>query len=215
MEPIYRYDIEQNTDEWYLSKVRKIGASSATDLLMDKKTKGYQSLVDRLVEETITGEATESKTFIGNKYTERGHEFEPIARQDFELRNLKIVDIIGIIELDEWCMCSPDGLIGKDTLHQIKCPIFNTQKKYLSTIEKNKGLSDNELLKKIDGGYYKQCQYELFISNRKYNIWTSYHPHLKPIDLKLERDEELINVIKTRLNEIKSEVLKEVEQLNK
>lgn len=213
MNPKYRYDIEQNTEDWHLSRVRKIGASSSVDLLMDKKTKGYQSLVDRLIEETITGVATESKIFKGNVYTERGHEFEPIARQDYELRTLTVVDIIGIIELDEWSMCSPDGLISHDKLHQIKCPIFNTQRKYLSIIEKHKDLSDNDKLKKIDGGYYKQCQYELYVSGRDINIWTSYHPNLSPIDLNISRDEDLISEIKKRLLEIKAEVLTEVNKL--
>lgn len=213
MKPKYRYDIEQNTDEWHLSRVRRIGASSSVDLLMDKKTKGYQSLVDRLIEETITGEPTESKKFIGNSYTERGHEFEPIARQDYELRTFTIVKPIGIVELDEWSMCSPDGLIGSDKLHQIKCPIFNTQRKYLSLIEKHKDLSDNDKLKKIDGGYYKQCQYELYVSDRDINIWTSFHPYLPPIDLSIIRDEVLISEIKKRLSEIKTEVLNEVNKL--
>lgn len=213
MKPKYRYDIEQNSDEWFVERVRRLGASSAPDLLMDKKTKGYQALLDRMIEETITGEPTESKKFIGNKFTERGHEFEPIAREDYELRNLQVVDIIGMVILDDWVMCSPDGLIDDDKLHQIKCPIFNTQRKYLNVVNSNQELTDNELLKKIDGGYYKQCQFELFVSQRKINIWTSFHPHLKPIDLNIERDEELISKIQIRIKELKEEVLTEVELL--
>lgn len=213
MDRIYRYDIEQNTDEWLSLKVRKIGASNAPDLLMKKTTSGYSSLVDRLVEETITGEKTESNTFKGNQHTERGHELEPIARQDYELRTLTAVDIIGVIELDDWVMCSPDGLIAHDKLHQIKCPIFNTQRKYLSIISEHKGLSDNDLLKKISGSYYKQCQYELYVSDRKINIWTSFHPSLSPIDLNITRDEVLISEIKLRLKEIKLEVLEQVNKL--
>ncbi len=213
--PNYRFDIVQNTDEWDEERIRRIGASSATALLMEKKTSGYKELSDKLVEETITKTKSESKKWIGNSFTDRGHEFEPIARDDYELRNLQVVDIIGIIILDDWVMCSPDGLIGKDKLHQIKCPIFNTQRKYLKIVRENPSLSDNELLKKIDGGYYKQCQYELYVSDRKINVWTSFHPHLKPIDLDICRDEALINQIKLRIEEIKEEVLKEVELLKR
>ena len=213
MKPIYRYDIEQNTDEWFALKVRKIGASNAPDLLMKKNTAGYTSLLDRLIEETITGERTESNKFKGNQYTERGHEFEPIARQDYELRTLTAVKIIGVVELDDWVMCSPDGLIGEDKLHQIKCPIFNTQRKYLSILSDNKGMTDNELLKKINGNYYKQCQYELYVTDRECNVWTSFHPNLSPIDLHVLRDEVLISEIKTRIEEIKNEALKEINKL--
>lgn len=215
MKPNYRYDIEQNSDEWFIERVRRVGASSSPDLLMDKKTVGYKALLDRLIEETITKEPTESKKWTGNKFTERGHEFEPIAREDYELRNLQAVDIIGMVILDGWVMCSPDGLIDEDKLHQIKCPIFNTQRKYLKIVRANPTLTHNELLKKIDGGYYKQCQFELYVSDRKVNIWTSYHPHLKPIDLNIERDEDLISQIELRLKELKEEVLIEVELLKK
>lgn len=213
MKPKYRYDIEQNSEEWHLERVGRIGASSAPDLLMAKTTKGYQALKDRLVEEKITGQPTESKTWSGNRFTERGHEFEPIARKDYEFRNLTNVDIIGIVELDDWVMCSPDGLIGDDKLHQIKCPIFNTQKKYLKIIKANEGLSDNELLKKIDVGYYKQGQYELYVSDRKQNVFTFYHPNLKAIDLTINRDDVVIENIKNAFVEIRKDVLEEVEYL--
>lgn len=213
MKPVYRYDIEQNTDEWHAERVRKIGASNAADLLMSKTTVGYTSLVDRLIEETITGCATESKKFKGNAFTERGHEFEPMARQDYELRTFTVVKLVGVVQLGEWAQCSPDGLIKEDTLHQIKCPIFNTQRKYLSVVEKHKGLSDNEIMKKIDGGYYKQCQYEMYVCHRKYNVFTSFHPNLPAIDLRLERDEELMELFGIRLMEIENEVLTEVEKI--
>lgn len=215
MKPEYRYDIEQNTDEWYQIKVAKIGASNAAEVLMDTTTKGYQGLKDRLVEEIITGEPTESKTFKGNSFTERGHEFEPIAREDYELRTLTTVDLIGVIQLNDLVLCSPDGLIDDDKHHQIKCPIFNTHKKYLKLVEKHIALSDNDILKKIDSTYYKQCQFELYVSGRKYNIWTSFHPHLKPIDLTIKRDEELIKKIEEKVEILRCEVNEEVKSLKK
>ena len=70
---------------------------------------------------------SDRSVFGGNKYTDRGHEFEPIARDDFEFRTLNPVKLVGVVIRDEWALCSPDGLIGEDKLHQIKCPIFSTQ----------------------------------------------------------------------------------------
>lgn len=208
--PNYIFDVEQNTAEWHSLRVGRVGASSAPELLMDRKTKGYQNLFDRLVEESITNEATESKTFKGNQYTERGHEFEPIARSDYEFRKLQVVKLVGIVLLGDMAHCSPDGLIEDNGLHQIKCPIFNTQKKYLKLYEKHRNLTHNEILQKIDNSYYKQCQYELFITDREYNIWTSYHPKLMPIDLIQVRDDELIEQFKIRLDELKKEVYAEI-----
>lgn len=199
--PNYRYDIIQNTEEWENIRIGKFSASSASDLLMDKKNKGYQKLIDRIVEERITGQKSESNTFSGNQYTERGHELEPVAREDYEFRTFKEINLVGVVELDDWVLCSPDGLIDEDGLYQAKCPIFNTQKEYLKT-------------KKIPSNYYKQMQFELYVTGRKFNVFNSYHPHLPALDIILERDEQVIFEIENRIKEAKLEITKEIEFLN-
>lgn len=198
--PIYRFDIEQNSDEWFDIKLGMFSASTCPELLMDKSTKGYTGLINRIVEERITGEKCENNLFKGNAFTERGHEFEGIAREDYEIRNLQVVKQVGVVILDDWTLCSPDGLINDDTLHQIKCPIFSTQKEYLEK-------------KKIPTNYYKQMQFELFVTGRNYNVFTSYHPKLRPLDITIERDEQMIEQIKIRLEEAKIEVKKEIERI--
>lgn len=196
----YRYDIIQNTPEWVEIKLGKFSASSAADLLMDSKNKGYQNLISRIVEERMTGKPSESK-WEGNQSTERGHELEDKARLDYELRKLTNIEIIGVIELDEWVLCSPDGLIGENGLYQAKCPIFNTQREYLKTMT-------------IPGNYYKQMQFELFVSGREYNVFNSYHPALAPVDIIVQRDEKMISEISEKLEIAKIEVIKEIEFLN-
>jgi len=209
-----RYDIAQNSEEWYDIKLGKFSASIAGDLLMDKKNKGYSNLIKKISEERMTGEACESNSFKGNAFTERGHEFEPIAREDYEIRTFNEVKIIGVIERDDWCLCSPDGLIDDNGLHQIKCPIFNTQSEYLYTYNKYKDtLTANELMCKISSTYYKQMQFELFVSEREYNIFTSYHPKLAAIDIIITRDEDMLRAIEYRLIEAKEEVVKRIELL--
>ena len=197
--PLYRSDIEQNTPEWIAIKVGKFSASSADSLLMDKKTKGYQDLIEKIIEERITGLPTESK-WSGNQYTERGTEYEPIAADDFELNTFIKPEIIGVVELDDWTLCSPDRLIGDTGLLQIKCPIFKTQREYLKN-------------PKVPGNYYKQMQFELFVSERDYNIFYSYHPNLPAVEIRVERDEQMIAEIKERLEQAKQEVIHEIEFL--
>lgn len=210
--PRYRFDIQQNTEEWEAIKVGKFSASSADKLLTDKSNKGYIQLVDRMVEEKITGQPTESKVFSGNQFTDRGHELEPVARNDYELSYFTDIELVGVVEKDEWVLCSPDGLINEDELWQAKCPIFNTQKSYLKKANalKKEGKTDNEILLKIDSKYYKQMQFELFVSERKRNIFYSYHPHLSAVKLIIERDENVIKEIETRLSEAIEEVKNEI-----
>ncbi|HWR94121.1 MAG TPA: YqaJ viral recombinase family protein [Flavobacterium sp.] len=198
--PQYRFDIKQNSDEWLTLKVGKFSASTATELLMDKKTVGYTNLINRIVEERITGKATESKTFTGNVNTERGHEYEPLAREHYEFSSFNDVIQVGVVELDEWCLCSPDGLINDNGLIQIKCPNFNTQKEYLKN-------------PKVPTNYYKQMQFELFVTGREYNVFYSFHNYLPAVEIKVQRDEQLIYEISERLNQAKTEVLAEIEFL--
>lgn len=197
--PSYRFDIEQNTEDWINLKVGKFSASSADSLLMDKKTKGYQDLIEKIIEERITELPTESK-WTGNQFTERGHELEPVAVEHFELNTFKTTTKIGVIELDDWTLCSPDRLIEENGLLQVKCPIFKTQREYLRT-------------QKVPGNYYKQMQFELFVANRDYNIFYSYHPYLPPVQITVERDEQMISEIIERLEQAKQEVLTEIEYL--
>ena len=204
MNPVYNYSIVQGSEEWLNIKIGKFSASTADCLLMDKKLKGYQGLIDRIVEERITGQRCENG-FKGNFATDRGNELEAIARQDYELRNLQSVKLIGVVELDDWTLCSPDGLIDEDGLHQIKCPLFSTHKEYLSLLKEDKQV--------IDAKYYKQMQFELFVTGRDYNVFTSFHPYLRAIDIRLERDEAMIAEIGKRLAEAKIEVENEINRI--
>lgn len=207
MNPIYRYDIEQNTEEWECIKVGKFSASSADKLLSGIETKGYNQLISKIAEERITGNRCENDSFGGNSFTNRGHEYEPIARDDYEYRNLQSVNLIGVVIKDDWCLCSPDGLISSDKLHQIKCPIFSTQLDYLE-----KSIKNNDVKKIIPGNYYKQMQFELFVcSDREINIFTSYHPKLKALDIEVPIDKEMQIEIHVRLERAKLHVLERIE----
>lgn len=212
MTPIYRYDIQQNTPEWDTIKLGRFSASVADDLLMPPKNKGYQELISKIFEERYTGEPCESKKWKGNSFTERGHEYEPIAVEDFVAKNFYSVQEVGFVELGDWIGCSPDRLIGKDGLLQAKCPIFNTQYTYLEIM--NTGGTPAELLNKMDSGYYKQMQFELFVCNdREYNIFYSYHPKLPEIQLRIERDEAMIKEFKSKIEIAKIEILQRIEKL--
>ena len=192
----YRFDIEQNTDEWIALKIGKFSASTANELLMAKTTTGYQNLIDRIIEERFTGLPSESR-WSGNEYTERGHELEPEAVANYEARHLCVLRKVGIVEVDDWVVVSPDRLLGDDKLYQAKCPIFKTQRSYLKS-------------QKVPTNYYKQMQFELFATGLECDIFHSYHPRLPDFEKTIERDEKMIKEIAERLEEAKYEVTKEV-----
>ncbi len=222
------HNIQQNTDEWRALKLGKFSASSAYDLLIDKQRVGrcaehnkgirkdgatytcdcpveyreselYMKLIKRIVEERITGNQAEGG-FGGNKFTDRGLEYEDEAIESYELDTFNKVDRVGFIELDNSTGCSPDGLIGDDELVQIKCPIFSTQLDYLET-------------NNVPAIYYPQLQFELYVSGRKYNTLYSYHPKLPRLSKKVKRDTVMINRIKDKLEIAIKEVEERVKKL--
>lgn len=197
----YHFDIVQNTPEWLALRLGRFTASTAADLLMDKKNEGYKKLIIRVLEERVTGKPSESK-WVGNKFTERGHDLEPVAIEDFELRTFQKVRPIGFVEYSDYCGSSPDGLIGEEGLIQVKNPIFATQLEYLDT-------------KEVPINYYKQMQFELFSTKRRYDIFYSYHPNLKPLKIVFERDEKMIAMIQERLEEANNEVINKILQIKK
>lgn len=211
MQPKYNFSIKQNSDKWIKEKLGKFSASSSADLLMKRVTAGYGNLINRIAEERVTNKSEEGR-WRGNPDSRRGHEFEHKAIKRFEMENFISVKSVGIVVRDQWSSCSPDGLINDDGLIQIKCPIYKTQREYLRKLKKiikDKG----NIIKVIDTTYYKQMQFELFITGRKYNVFYSYHPNLKPIKIVVERDEETIKNIELRLKEAIKDVELNINEL--
>jgi exodeoxyribonuclease (lambda-induced) len=210
----YYWDIVQGSEEWHDLKIGKFSGTSCNDLLMDKKNKGYQNLIYRIFEEQFTSEPCElEKPFNGNAYTERGLKYESLAIQNCEKENLIEIKSVGFVELDNWVGCSPDGLINDIGLVQIKCPIFKTQLNYLEIDQYS--MSNEDKLRKINKVYYNQMQFELMVTDREYNIFYSYHPKLKPVELIIERDERLIEQIKIEIEIAKETITKQIEELRK
>ena len=198
------HEVEQNTDEWYKLRLGKFTGSCASDLLMadvrDGKCKkhgkgitkksneenkyscgcdftyrqaeGYRNLIKRIAYERLYGEAPES--WGGNQWTERGHELEPLAIQQWELDNFRKIHRVGFIEKDDWVGCSPDGLIEPKKMIQVKCKIPNTHIDLITT-------------RIIPSDIVKQMQFELFVAERDTNIFYSWHPKLRPVEIPVDK----------------------------
>ena len=180
------HNIEQNTPEWDALRRGKFTASSFADLFMKETTKGYQDAIYKVVYERMTNDTPESYT---NEWMQRGHEFEPEARSTYELETFNKVHNGGFFELSEWIGASPDGLIGEDGLIEIKCPKYNTMIGYLLDHE----TPINQ--------YRYQLQGQLYVTNRKWVDFVAYHPNLKPLIIRVERDEGIIYQIETKVVE--------------
>lgn len=121
--------------------------------------------------------------FWGNKATRYGNESESIAIADFQrLFNVTVTQSGLFIGKEHFYLgASPDGLIGKDQLIEIKCPLN------ISTISPTQGIQDrkikfaemvdNKLQLKRTHNYYFQIQGQLAIAERESCYFVIWSPH--------------------------------------
>lgn len=191
------HEIEQNSPEWYEIRRGKFTCSTLSDLFMDKKTKGYNEAINKVVFERLTGEMPESYV---NDYMRRGSELEPLAREKYELETFNSVRQVGFIEYSEWFGYSPDGLIEDNGLIEIKCPKFST-------------LIDFALNKKIPKEYEYQMQGGLFVSEREWCDFVMFHPKMQILITKVYRNEETIKSIQEVLEQSVEEAIKRIDKI--
>lgn len=193
------YNIDQNSEEWDGLRLGKFTASTFSDLFMDKKTAGYQKAIIKVAYERVTGESEES---YNNKWMQRGHEKEPFARENYELLTFNQLENGGFYEYSEFIGASPDAkIIGQNGGCEFKCPSFQVYNEYLET-------------KKIPKSYYWQIHGQLLCAGWDFIDYMPYSsPKLKQILIRVERDDKVLEMLKTKLNECIEEVKILVERI--
>lgn len=189
MQPKF-HSVDQNSEEWYNLRMGKFTASSFSDLFMGKSTQGYQKAINKVVFERLTNELPES---FSNEYMERGHELEPLAREQYEIETFNTVEDGGFWSIGDYVGASPDGLVGHEGLLEIKSPAYNTMINYLLK---------NELPKQ----YYWQVHGQMYVTGRKWCDFVAYHPKLKLLVVRVHRNEDVIEELKNKLSESIKEV---------
>jgi len=198
--------IEQGSDEWKQLRLGKVTASRIADVMSQIKAGESQSRSNYRIElvcERLLGEPTDSFT---NSHMQRGTELEPFARSAYEIKNKVFVEQVSFCDHLTVSMsgASPDGLVGKDGLIEIKCPMTKT---HIETL----------LGKQVPAKYIKQIQWQLACTDRKWCDFVSYCPEL-PENMQLfisrvERDDEVIDGITKAVIEFNLEVEQVIERL--
>ena len=179
------HNILQNTDEWFNLRLGRFTASTFKDLFMSKSTSGYEKSIYKPVFERLTNELPES---FSSEYMERGHELEPIAKDVYEMESFNIVKNGGFFTFGEWIGASPDGLIDSDGILEIKCPAYNTMINYL-------------LKRELPNIYKWQVHGQLYVTGRNWCDFLAFHPKLKPLIIRIDRNESIIKELETKLFE--------------
>lgn len=194
---------EQETAEYWQSKIGCVGASKIKDVMAKGQGKTRANYMAELIAARLTGSYPE--TYQSADMT-RGIELEPIARECYAFQTGYMVETCGFIPHPtiERSGASPDGLIGIDGLLEIKSPNAATHIKY-------------KLANKVPAEYVKQVQWQLASTDRKWAEFISYHPgfgtKLQLFKVRVERDEELIAKMEDAVIDFLAEVEQTIEKL--
>lgn len=173
-------DVVQGTPEWFSARAGRPSASNFDKIVTTKgePSKQAQKYMYQLAAERVTGKVEESYT---NATIERGKEMEAEARKFYELTHDVKIGQVGLCFPDKkklYC-ASPDGLVGEDGLIEIKCPMAFASVGYL-----------------LDGtlptDYIQQVQGQMLVTGRKWVDFLSYYPGLKPMLVRVNRDERFL-----------------------
>jgi len=204
----FHFDIVQGTEEWHDLRRGRIGKTTAKTLSVKGKAShgfgvGAVTQMHRIVEERLTGKTRES---YSGKATEHGHEFEPIAREHYELYNFIKVTEIGYVEYGGNIGCSPDGVIPKMKKGiEIKC----RPTQHMTLVIENK-YEEND---------YFECQYNLWCT--EYDSWDLiyYHDslpdHLKMLVFTFKPDLKLFEEFENLTSKFEREICAIIKRLEK
>lgn len=127
----------QNSEEWQHLRKGKITASRASKIMTPggKLSASAKKLAYLLISECFCPDWVD---FAGNRFTDRGTEMEPAARDAFRAHTGLTVKEVGFITRDDRVVgCSPDGIIPGDDGEflaglEIKCPSPQVHIEYIA-----------------------------------------------------------------------------------
>lgn len=179
-------DVEQGTAEWLAVRCGVPSASNFDKLVTTKGelSKQAQKYLYALAAEKVSG--IKEEAFQSQAMT-RGIETEAEAVEFYELTQGVDVEVVGFcLHESKRFGCSPDRLVGKEGLLEVKCPLPHTHVEYL--LENN-----------LEKDYFQQVQGQLLVTGRKWCDLLSYSRGLKPLIVRVQRDEKFLAALSSAL----------------
>lgn len=159
---------------------------------------GRRTYMLKLAGEIITGEPMES---FSNQHTDRGHEFEPEARDLYAFQTGAQLERIGFIKNGK-AGASPDSLIGEDGGAEIKTKLPHL-------------LAEILLKDEFPPEHKAQVQGTLWITGRQWWDIAVYWPGMPLFVKRTQRDEPYIQKIATEVDRFNAELQQTVEYIRR
>ncbi|EJF83606.1 lambda exonuclease family protein [Bartonella rattimassiliensis] len=203
--------MEQRTAQWFQARLGKVTASNVYNVI-SKTAKGtptskYEDYKIKLITERLTGQTS---PYYETEDMRWGIEHEEDALKEYAFIYDTEVTQCGFIQHPTIKMAgaSPDGLIDKDGLIEIKCPRSTTHMRFFI---------DNE----IKPEYHAQMQFQMACTERKWCDFISYDPrftnqasHLRMKVKRIYRDEKQIKEINQAVEAFLAEIEQEIQRIS-
>lgn len=199
--------IIQRTDAWHQARCGSLGASQLNEALATTKSgwgASRENIKNRIIAERLTGIPSENYV---NGAMQFGIDNEDGARRAYEEYAGVFVEEMGIAlhPTLKHTHASPDGLVGPDGLIEIKVPNTTT---HIETLKSQK----------VPTKYMNQMLWQMRCTDRKWCDFVSFDPRL-PENLQLfvkrvDRDDDAILALETKVAEFLAEVEREIADLN-
>ena len=194
-------DVIQGSPEWFKARCG-IPTASNFDRIVDIKgnvSKQREKYLYQLAGERITKTTEEPYQSDAMK---RGKKTEDEARKFYEIVKGKKVNQVGLCVTEGRFIygASPDGVIGKEGLIEIKCPSISTHVSYLI-----KGVFPLD--------YFQQLQGQLLVTGRNWVDFISYYPAVKPLIVRVKPDKRFLLILKNELENFCAELEKLVKKI--
>ena len=193
-------EAEQGTQEWLDARLGRPSASQFHKLITSsgKPSTQADSYINTMIAERLMGY---SEPVYVTDAMQRGTDLEPEARELYEfISDVKVQEVGFILDNSGEFGCSPDGLIGEDCGLEVKCPAPHNHIAW-----SRKGVCPSK--------HYAQVQGCMYITERKWWDFMSYHPDMKPFIVRVERDEEFITNLAEQILLAVTEIISEVRNL--
>lgn len=190
---------EQGSQEWLDARLGRPSASQFHRLITakGKPSASADNYIKSLIIERFSGMS--APVFVTDWMT-RGNVLEPQARAMYEFITDTEVQEVGFILDDSGEYgCSPDGLLEEGGV-EFKCPAPANHEMW-----SKKGVCPTK--------HYAQVQGCMWIAEREWWDFMSYHPDMEPFIVRVERNEEFIDKLAEEVNQAVTEIISEVRNL--
>lgn len=186
------YYCEQRSDEWYRLRLGVATASEFHRIITPtgaySKSETSHKYMCELIAQRLLGR-DEDAMIMPTAYMERGKIMEDSAVQYYEMMHGCQTKAVGFVLSDNGLFgSSPDRTVGDSGLLEIKVPKAGTHVEYAL---------DQTIAKK----YRQQVQGQLYVCEREWSDWMSYHPEIRPVIVRTDRDEEYIAKLAAALDD--------------